>query len=156
MSWRRSATASASWSWCFAVSEFTATTLTATLPVLLRRTRESVIALMRMCGKSSSSPISSARHLRWLVHAQACSRHRSKTRSAPSGSIVSGGSRNFFKAVLAGWLMALMVWTLPGAGSARLFVIILLTSAVSLGHFPHIVAGATDAASARVLRPREP
>jgi formate/nitrite transporter FocA (FNT family) len=63
--------------------------------------------------------------------------------------IVEGATlATIFKGMLAGWLIALMVWILPGASSARLFVIILLTYVVSLGHFPHIVAGSTEAAYA--------
>ena len=56
--------------------------------------------------------------------------------------------QTLLKAVLAGWLIALMVWMLPGSQSQRLFVIILMTSLVALGQFPHIVAGSTDAAYA--------
>ena len=37
------------------------------------------------------------------------------------------------KAILSGWLIALMIWLLPGAKSARLFVILLLTYVVSVG-----------------------
>ena len=51
--------------------------------------------------------------------------------------------------MLAGWLIALMVWLLPSARSARLFVIILLTYVVALGRLPHVVAGSCgDAAFA--------
>jgi formate-nitrite transporter family protein len=52
------------------------------------------------------------------------------------------------KAVLAGWLIALMVWLLPSARSVRLFVILLLTFIVAVGHFPHAIAGSADAAFA--------
>lgn len=58
-----------------------------------------------------------------------------------------GGSfgPDLLRAVLAGWMIALMVWLLPNAGSAKILVIALLTYIVSLGHFPHIVAGSADA-----------
>lgn len=52
---------------------------------------------------------------------------------------------DLLRAVLAGWMIALMVWLLPNAGSAKILVIALLTYIVSLGHFPHIVAGSADA-----------
>jgi formate-nitrite transporter family protein len=54
----------------------------------------------------------------------------------------------FIKAMFAGWLIALMVWVLPSARSARLFVILILTYVVALGHFPHVVAGSVEAAFA--------
>ena len=50
------------------------------------------------------------------------------------------------RAIFAGWLIALMVWILPSARSARMFVILVLTYVVSLGRFSHTVAGAVDAA----------
>jgi formate-nitrite transporter family protein len=61
--------------------------------------------------------------------------------------IVHGdGLPAFIRAVFAGWLIALMVWVLPSARSARLFVILLFTYVVGLGHLPHIVAGSVEAA----------
>jgi formate-nitrite transporter family protein len=45
-------------------------------------------------------------------------------------------------------LIALMVWLLPSAGSARLFVILLLTYVVALGHLSNIIAGSVEAAYA--------
>lgn len=52
------------------------------------------------------------------------------------------------KSVFAGWLIALMVWLLPSAHSARLFVIVILTYVVSLAGLSHIVAGSAEAAFA--------
>ncbi|HEX3718470.1 MAG TPA: formate/nitrite transporter family protein [Verrucomicrobiae bacterium] len=51
----------------------------------------------------------------------------------------------FLRATLAGWLIALMIWLLPFAETARVGVIALLAYMVGLGEFPHIVAGATPA-----------
>ena len=50
--------------------------------------------------------------------------------------------------MFAGWLIALMIWLLPSARSARLFVIVLLTYVVALGHFSHVIAGSVEAAYA--------
>jgi formate/nitrite transporter FocA (FNT family) len=49
----------------------------------------------------------------------------------------------FTRAIFAGWLIALMVWLLPGAESARISVIIILTYLVGLGGLNHIIAGST-------------
>lgn len=51
----------------------------------------------------------------------------------------------FFKAIFAGWLIALMVWLLPMAEQAGIFVIIVLTYVVAAGEFGHIIAGAVEA-----------
>jgi len=48
------------------------------------------------------------------------------------------------RGVFAGWLIALMVWLLPFAESARVWVIIVITYVVGLGHFSHIIAGAVE------------
>ena len=49
------------------------------------------------------------------------------------------------KAVLAGWLIALMIWLLPSARSARLLVIMLLTYVVAIGGFSHVIASSVEA-----------
>jgi formate-nitrite transporter family protein len=45
------------------------------------------------------------------------------------------------RGVLAGWLLALMVWLMPFAESARIWVIVLVTYLVGLGEFSHVIAG---------------
>jgi formate/nitrite transporter FocA (FNT family) len=52
------------------------------------------------------------------------------------------------RGVLSGWLIALMVWILPSAQSARLLTIILITYIVGLAQLGHIVAGSTEVAYA--------
>jgi formate/nitrite transporter FocA (FNT family) len=48
------------------------------------------------------------------------------------------------KSIFAGWLIALLVWLLPFAESARVWVIILMTYLIALGSFNHVVAGSVD------------
>ncbi|GAC1567860.1 MAG: formate/nitrite transporter family protein [Vulcanimicrobiaceae bacterium] len=45
------------------------------------------------------------------------------------------------RGIFAGWLIALMVWLLPGADRSRLWVVIFVTYFVGLGSFAHIIAG---------------
>lgn len=47
----------------------------------------------------------------------------------------------FLKAIFAGWLIALMIWLLPAAESARVSIIIIITYVIGLGGFSHIIAG---------------
>ena len=47
-------------------------------------------------------------------------------------------------AVYAGWLIALMVWMLPGAESGKIPVIVIMTYLVGLGGFAHVIAGSTE------------
>jgi formate/nitrite transporter FocA (FNT family) len=50
------------------------------------------------------------------------------------------------RGVFAGWLIALIVWLLPFAESARVWVIVIITYIVGLGHLSHVIAGAVEAA----------
>jgi formate/nitrite transporter FocA (FNT family) len=50
----------------------------------------------------------------------------------------------FVRGIVAGWLIALMVWLLPGADELRLFVILIITYAVGLGSFSHVIAGSVE------------
>ena len=49
----------------------------------------------------------------------------------------------FMRAVIAGWLIALMVWMLPNAGSREATVLI-ITYLISLSGLSHIIAGSTN------------
>jgi len=50
-----------------------------------------------------------------------------------------------FKGVGAGFLVAAMVWLLPGAESAQFHVVVLMTYLIAAGGFAHIVAGSVEA-----------
>ncbi|GAB3672911.1 formate/nitrite transporter family protein [Salinisphaera aquimarina] len=56
-----------------------------------------------------------------------------------------GFSTMFVRAIFAGWLVALMLWLMPFAETARVGVIILVTFLIGLAHFPHIIAGSVAA-----------
>ncbi len=59
-------------------------------------------------------------------------------------SIEANGTTIFLRAIVAGWLIALMVWLLPVAETARVSVIIIITYVVGLGHFSHVIAGSIN------------
>jgi formate/nitrite transporter FocA (FNT family) len=50
-----------------------------------------------------------------------------------------------WRGVLAGWLIALMVWLLPAAESQRLWVVIIITWLVGAAGLSHIIAGSVEA-----------
>ncbi|WP_136067548.1 formate/nitrite transporter family protein [Modicisalibacter radicis] len=50
----------------------------------------------------------------------------------------------FAKGVIAGWMIATMVWLIPAAGQAKIWVILIVTYLVAIGGFTHIVAGSTE------------
>ena len=58
----------------------------------------------------------------------------------------SGFDVTFARAVFAGWLIALMVWLLPADHGSRMLIIVFITYIIALCQFPHVIAGAVDAA----------
>lgn len=52
-------------------------------------------------------------------------------------------STMLLRAVFAGWLIALMVWMLPAAEAAHVFVIVVMTWIVGAAGLAHIIAGST-------------
>jgi formate/nitrite transporter FocA (FNT family) len=127
---------------------FTESTLTAMLPLFVHPNRETVVSVLRLWGI-----VLGANLLGTVIIARLLSLHGVFDQGVYDSmrhvgiEIVHGATLSaFVKSVLAGWLIALMVWMLPSARSARLFVVLLLTYVVALGHFPHVVAGSVEAA----------
>jgi formate/nitrite transporter FocA (FNT family) len=50
------------------------------------------------------------------------------------------------RAIFAGWLIALMVWMLPGSKGAQFAVIVVMTYLVGVAGLAHIIAGSTEVA----------
>jgi formate/nitrite transporter FocA (FNT family) len=50
----------------------------------------------------------------------------------------------FVRGIASGWLIALMVWMLPGADQTRLWVVLIVTYVVGLAAFSHIIAGSVE------------
>ena len=50
----------------------------------------------------------------------------------------------FVRAIFAGFLIATMVWLLPGSGAARLWIVMILAYFVGLGGLAHIIAGSSE------------
>jgi formate/nitrite transporter FocA (FNT family) len=56
-----------------------------------------------------------------------------------------GWMETVFKGIAAGFLIAAMVWLLPGAENAQFHVVVLMTYLIAAGGFMHIVAGSVEA-----------
>ena len=50
----------------------------------------------------------------------------------------------FTKGIVAGWLIATMVWLLPAVEQAKITVIVLTTYLIALGGFTHIIVGSVE------------
>jgi formate/nitrite transporter FocA (FNT family) len=129
---------------------FTESTLTAVLPVLTRRDGRTLLATLRLWAIVLATNL-----LGTILFAAVVSRpgiFRPELFHALEELAQETVDGPFWpvlvKSVFAGWLIALMVWLLPSAHSARLFVIVILTYVVSLAGLSHIVAGSAEAAFA--------
>jgi formate-nitrite transporter family protein len=125
---------------------FTESTLTGVIPVLTRRDRATSLALARLWGVVLLANLVGAGLFAALAAGAPIFEPNLHQDFLGIGERAGAGSFVvlFVKAVLAGWLIALMVWLLPGAGSARLIVILLITYIVALGGFAHIIAGSVE------------
>ena len=126
---------------------FTESTITMVLPVMAGPTRASLGALGR-----SWSIILAANLAGTLIAALFCS--WTPVLSPEVLEAMLAVSRHamdkswavlFFEAITAGFLMAAMVWLLPGAGSSPFPVIFLMTYLIAISGSAHIVAGSIEA-----------
>jgi len=124
---------------------FTETTLTAVLPLLTERNRKAAFEMARLwsvvlCANLVGTYLFALCLGRVPVfppHIQQSLMEISK------GGAEAGFGVVFVRAIFAGWLIALMVWLLPAAESARVSIIIIITYLIGLGGFNHVIAGST-------------
>lgn len=129
---------------------FTETTLTAVLPLMVRRDLATFTSLLRMWGVVLAANLIGTIAFSFLISRDGVFSEPVRQSLAEIGQEVLAGPNGpkFVKAILAGWLIALMVWLLPSARSARILVILLLTYVVAIAQLPHIIAGSADVAFA--------
>ncbi len=129
---------------------FTENTLTAVLPVLARHDRATVIAMLRLWAIVLIANLIGTFLFAAMILPENLLRPEvyPVLREIALGTMEAPFWITLLRAVFAGWLIALMVWLLPSAGSARLLVVLLLTYVVALAHLSHIIAGSVEAAYA--------
>jgi len=127
---------------------FTENTLTPILPLLHNRNASTLWRVLRLWVVVLAANIVATFAFAYAIaHTDVFSPEiKSAFAEISRHTIGSSFWTTLFKAVFAGWLIALMVWLLPAAEAARPFVILIVTYVVSLGGFAHIVAGSVDAA----------
>jgi formate/nitrite transporter FocA (FNT family) len=129
---------------------FTETTVTAVLPLLIRRNLQTFVALLRFWVIVLLANVAGAIVFAGLITPAGLFPPEVHQALLDIGRESVNGAfwPTMVRSVFAGWLIALMVWILPSARSARMFVILIITYIVSVGHFSHTVAGTVEAAFA--------
>jgi formate/nitrite transporter FocA (FNT family) len=129
---------------------FTESTLTAVLPLMVRRDVATLLSVLRLWAIVLTANLVGTLMFATLISPQQLFSDPVRQSMIQAGQDILAGPNDLkiLKAVLAGWLIALMVWMLPSARSARLFVIMLLTYVVAVARLPHVIAGSVEAAFA--------
>ena len=122
---------------------FTENTLTVILPLLLRKNLRTFGSVLRLWAVVLLSNLVGA-----FLFALAISKigiFNPHVQQALLTVSQEGTGDTFWlvvaRSVFAGWLIAMMVWLLPGAESSRVAIIIVITYLIGLGNFHHIIAG---------------
>ncbi len=125
---------------------FTENTLTVILPLLSDRRRKVLMRVLRLWGIVLASNLLGAFIFASIVAQVGVFKPEFQTAFSEIGlRVLDGGFwTTLLRAIFAGWLIALMVWLLPAAESSQLWVIVIITSLVGLGEFPHIIAGSVE------------
>ena len=127
---------------------FTESTLTAILPVITRGDLKTFVAAARLWGVVLATNLIGTWIFAALVHIPDIfpGPVNAAMQSLAVQAIPPVFGATLIRAFFAGWLIALMVWILPNAQSARLFIVLLITYLVALAHLSHVIAGSAEAA----------
>jgi formate/nitrite transporter FocA (FNT family) len=122
---------------------FTETTLTAVLPLLSTRNMGTALGVLRLWGVVlTANLVGTYIFALCVAKIPIFSPHIQQALAEVSKGGTEGGfGVIFMRSVFAGWLIALMVWLLPAADSARVSIIIIITYLIGLGGFNHVIAG---------------
>jgi formate/nitrite transporter FocA (FNT family) len=125
---------------------FTENTLTPVIPLLHNRDGHTMSRLLRLWGiVLLTNLIGAAAFALALARSGAFSREVKEAFAAVGhDALDGGGGEHFVRAIFAGWLIALMVWLLANAESARLAVIVLVSYLVGAARLAHVIAGSVD------------
>ncbi|HEX8459300.1 MAG TPA: formate/nitrite transporter family protein [Pyrinomonadaceae bacterium] len=126
---------------------FTENTLTPILPLLQRKDAQTFANVMRLwlvvlvANLLGGLAVALA-----IAHTNVFEPHvLEKFMEIGQEAVKPGFGTLLLRGIFAGWLIALMVWLLPFAETARVWVIILVTYVVGVAGFSHIIAGAVEA-----------
>ena len=133
---------------------FTENTLTVILPLLVRKDAATLLRVLRLWGTVLSANLVGTFLLAFCLARIVVFDPQTQAALTEIGRAHFGASFGIVivRAIFAGWLIALMVWLLPGAESARVSIIIIITYLVGLAGFNHIVAGSTTALFVVVMK----
>lgn len=125
---------------------FTENTLTPILPLLQHRNLATLRNVLRLWGIVLVANLIGALAVALVVAKTPAFDSEARAAFAEIGhkALAHGFVTTLLRGIFAGWLIALMVWLLPYAESARVVVIIFITYLVGIGEFSHVIAGSVE------------
>jgi formate/nitrite transporter FocA (FNT family) len=125
---------------------FTENTLTAVLPVMVRREWQWLWVMLRLWGiVLAGNLVGCVLFASFLVYSNALTPEISDALVALGTKLMTNTpSEMFVKAIVSGWLIAALVWMLPSSEGTEIFVITLITYLIALGGLTHVVAGSAE------------
>jgi formate/nitrite transporter FocA (FNT family) len=132
---------------------FTENTITPVLPVLQTPQPRMLVNLLRLWAVVLVSNLLGGLAIAWAVTRTTAFEPLVIQQFAAIGAETMGQGflSTMIRAVFAGWLIALMVWMMPFAEAARVWIIVVITYVVGLGHMSHAIAGTINAFAAAWL-----
>jgi formate-nitrite transporter family protein len=126
---------------------FTENTLTVILPLLRQKDLRTFGNVVRLWAIVLAANLVGALIVAWVMGNTSVVEPNVRQAMKELGLISMNHdfSTLLLRGIFAGWLIALMVWLLPFAETARVGVIIIITYIVGIGEFSHSVAGSVDA-----------
>ncbi|GAA5109794.1 formate/nitrite transporter family protein [Alloalcanivorax gelatiniphagus] len=125
---------------------FTENTVTAVLPFMSHPSAANLWCLMRLWGVVLAGNIAGAGLAAFtFLHLPMFSPEVHESFLSLGHKVMENSPFEMFsKGIVAGWLIATMVWVMPSADQAKAWVILIMTYAVAIGEFPHIIVGASE------------
>jgi formate/nitrite transporter FocA (FNT family) len=126
---------------------FTENTLTAVLPIMVRKDWNGILDVLRLWAiVLAGNLVGCFCFATFLVYSGAVGAEISGAITEIGRDLMANTPLEMFvKGVVAGWLIAALVWMLPSAEGTEIFMITLITYIIALGDFTHIVAGSVEA-----------
>ncbi len=125
---------------------FTENTLTAIIPLLARRNLATFLQVLRLWTIVLIANLVGAHIFAWIAgNTPMFGRdvQHAMLELATDIANVSFGAA-LLRGIFAGWLIAMVVWMLAASDSGRIPIIVILTYAVGLANFTHIIAGSVE------------
>jgi formate/nitrite transporter FocA (FNT family) len=125
---------------------FTENTMTAVLPLMTEPSLGNFGCLLRMWGiVLIGNLIGAALFAYGILHLQQFDSDAQAAFTDIGKELMKNSPLQMFtKGILAGWLIATLVWLLPSAEKAKIAIIVIVTYLIAIGGFTHIIVGTVE------------